>query len=430
MKIAVLLQPVATLAIPDFYGTFLSVSPASTQTEVEIEIKFRARMRLNSSDIVTVQLPKFTSGTGTKAKGNNIARGNVHLSPSVYFEGAWLEGDFGSITEPYSNSSLILYVKPGVWIESHDELSVRVYKTTGLRAYCGFDSAANTNDPLYVRTNATGANGLDVRFDGSDRIGSGCSQMQNCLSRGDCDYCTERCLCYERFGDGDDITRDRSVDCSLTNCAVGIAWADMPLASAPNTRSHLECSNAGLCETQRGECRCFAGFSGDACQRRVSCGDVDQGDDLCWGHGQCVTMREIASIDHALPLTETNFTYGSLAKRDSSAWDADTMQHCVCDSSWEVGLDRAETQLPEYFESDCSKRHCPSGDDPSTVRDETDCSNVTAAGSRALGKLGNKCHVECSNRGRCDYKYGRCTCYRGYTGDACEKLVTNAGAIG
>ena len=40
------------------------------------------------------------------------------------------------------------------------------------------------------------------------------------------------------------------------------------------------------------------------------------------------------------------------------------------------------------------------------------------------GKLGNKCHVECSNRGVCDHSNGICRCFNGFTGVACE--VVNA----
>lgn len=83
-----------------------------------------------------------------------------------------------------------------------------------------------------------------------------------------------------------------------------------------------------------------------------------------------------------------------------------------------------ETQEAEFFGPDCSLRHCPSGDDPLTAADETDCSNKTAAGGRGVGRPGNKCHVDCSNRGTCQYNSGLCKCYKGHAGAACEKLTT------
>ena len=39
---------------------------------------------------------------------------------------------------------------------------------------------------------------------------------------------------------------------------------------------------------------------------------------------------------------------------------------------------------------------------------------------------GNKCHVDCSNRGVCDYVLGKCTCQDGYYGDNCGQLAYKA----
>lgn len=36
------------------------------------------------------------------------------------------------------------------------------------------------------------------------------------------------------------------------------------------------------------------------------------------------------------------------------------------------------------------------------------------------GKRGNICHIDCSNRGICDYSTGLCSCFSGFTGTACE----------
>ena len=40
-----------------------------------------------------------------------------------------------------------------------------------------------------------------------------------------------------------------------------------------------------------------------------------------------------------------------------------------------------------------------------------------------LGLTGNKCHIDCSHRGICDYKTGQCTCFDGYWGDNCGNLA-------
>lgn len=93
---------------------------------------------------------------------------------------------------------------------------------------------------------------------------------------------------------------------------------------------------------------------------------------------------------------------------------------CVCDSSWTVGLGYGETQEPEWFGPDCSLRHCPSGDNPQTSTDETDCAGVYAKNSNAQGESGNLCQVDCSNQGICDYRTGTCRCFNGQYGPDCS----------
>ena len=76
--------------------------------------------------------------------------------------------------------------------------------------------------------------------------------------------------------------------------------------------------------------------------------------------------------------------------------------------------------LAEYFGQDCSFKRCPGGDDPVTKVVETECSGVVAAGGFGTGANGNKCHVDCSNRGICDYTTGTCTCFKGYYSADCS----------
>jgi len=123
-----------------------------------------------------------------------------------------------------------------------------------------------------------------------------------------------------------------------------------------------------------------------------------------------------------MPLANSTFVYGPWAS-DGRFWDESRVYACHCESSWPVGLGAGETQEPEYFGPSCDNRHCPSGDDPQTPQDETDCYNVTASRSTAKGLFGNKCHVDCSNRGECNYATGICKCYPGFTGHNCHTRV-------
>ena len=72
---------------------------------------------------------------------------------------------------------------------------------------------------------------------------------------------------------------------------------------------------------------------------------------------------------------------------------------------------------------------CPSGDNPLTDSNEEDCLglNQAAPQNRFVGKIGNRCHINCSNQGVCDYNTGLCKCFDGFWGENCN-LMKNAGA--
>ena len=199
-------------------------------------------------------------------------------------------------------------------------------------------------------------------------------------------------------------------DCSARTCPKGLAWSNVP-TSENSAHNYAECSNRGRCNPATGKCECFDGFTGDACQR-TNCPNE------CSGHGRCMSMKQLAAQSDALPLVNETVDY--TGKESTITWDEEKIFGCLCDSAWTVGLDAGQRQTPEWYGYDCSMKHCPSGDDPRTSVDETDCSNVTAAGGYGTGKQGNLCHVDCSNRGKCDYRTGMCECFNGYHGEACE----------
>jgi len=94
---------------------------------------------------------------------------------------------------------------------------------------------------------------------------------------------------------------------------------------------YMECSNKGSCNRQTGECQCFDGYDGAACER-ASCPGFPNS---CSGHGTCKTISQLAAAD-----------YGNVYK----LWDRDTTMGCDCDSG--------------YYGPDCSLRDCKHGVDP------------------------------------------------------------------
>ncbi|KAG5188328.1 hypothetical protein JKP88DRAFT_177974 [Tribonema minus] len=123
-----------------------------------------------------------------------------------------------------------------------------------------------------------------------------------------------------------------AVDCSLRNCPLGAAWADKAYAT-DKAHADVECSGAGICDGETGECQCFTPYVGSACQRLRCPND-------CSSHGVCMTMADVVRYYGALGSTYDN-------------WDKDSTTMCVCDAG--------------YFGSDCTKRMCPKGDDPLTI---------------------------------------------------------------
>jgi len=255
-----------------------------------------------------------------------------------------------------------------------------------------------------------------------NRAVADCSMLNFCNGHGVCHNKNSTCECFEGWGNPKEIATYIAPDCTQRTCPTGPAWGNIP-TSATAAHGVAECSNMGHCDRTTGMCRCLKGFTGKACERK-GC-PMENGVE-CSGHGRCVSMRQFAKESNGYPVSQ-NTLYQPAA--NGNAWDADRIYGCVCDSTWTVGLGDGETQEPEWFGPDCSKRHCPSGEDPkrSTVgapknREYLDCGQTQGYWAQGIGKPGhpgNLCQVDCSNRGVCDYSTGVCTCYRGFYGSNC-----------
>jgi hypothetical protein len=94
---------------------------------------------------------------------------------------------------------------------------------------------------------------------------------------------------------------------------------------------YMECSNKGTCDRSTGECNCFDGYDGVACQR-ASCPGFPNS---CSGHGVCKSKRQLAWADN---------------QNVYKLWDKDATMGCECDAG--------------YQGADCSERQCKFGIDP------------------------------------------------------------------
>lgn len=98
--------------------------------------------------------------------------------------------------------------------------------------------------------------------------------------------------------------------------------------------AYMECGNKGICDRGSGECDCFAGYEGAACQR-ASCPDP-----LCSGHGTCQTAAELAWMDN---------------ENIYLLWDKDVTMGCKCE--------------PGFTGPTCSDKICKYGVDPLYIDD-------------------------------------------------------------
>lgn len=422
-----------------FRDAFLNFSHSTIRVPVDINISFAMTWDMELDEELRVGLPRFTDGSPVDSSPSAVDY-SLKISPSIDFEAAWVEGSYNNNDDPFSDSYVLLRIRDPLRLPKADTyINVTVLASNGIYAYCGFASSftfvkSTTTEKFQISSTASSrpANTVLGTYRNvssksvttpfvHEQFGRGCSGFHNCNGQGSCDFCRERCECYDGFGSATDFVATGapiSGSCTERVCPYGIAISD--LASTENTaHERAECSNAGVCDRVTGECKCRAPWSGSACDRREC-------PNKCSGHGQCVSMADMTLMYHALPLQKgdllrtTNIAYG--VSRETTAWDAEIMQGCVCESRWSVGFGDGETQLPEYFGADCSLRRCPSGDDPFTREEETNCRGKLQEGSlltSGSGLNGNLCHIDCSGRGICDYTTGQCKCFPGSHGDNC-----------
>jgi len=168
-----------------------------------------------------------------------------------------------------------------------------------------------------------------------------------CSGHGVCGL-NDVCKCHDGWATGMDKT---SGDCSDRVCPYDFAFASKP-TNTTKRHEYAECSARGICDRSTGECECIEGYEGQACHR-TSCPND------CSGHGRCQYIDDIPKYgtlyDYDRADANTDFYTSLYLTADNYyGWDNLKTRGCVCD--------------PGYIDVDCSKRMCPFGDDPMTVR--------------------------------------------------------------
>ena len=307
-----------------------------------------------------------------------------------------------------------------VFPDRNGEFNLTIDRASQISAYCG----QHVNYTGYAMEIVSRVfNMTKTTIPNADGIGPGCAGQNNCNGNGVCNHCDSTCECFNGFGSALDlttaITDDFNADCSSRVCPLGPAIRNSGSSALSVSSMHrlMECSNNGLCNRLNGTCNCFNGFGGAACEK-MDC----PGNPTCSGRGMCLPQQYLTIRPDALPLTNsttTLYTHVSGDITSGASWDAKFGHTCVCDSSWTVGLGADETQKAEYFGPSCEYRHCPTGDNPNTSANETDCEDKSQITGGTNGTSGNLCHIDCSDQGICDYNTGICACFSGYTNSNC-----------
>jgi len=131
-----------------------------------------------------------------------------------------------------------------------------------------------------------------------------------------------------------------SGDCSDRVCPYEIAWVDLP-GKTGRHHKYVECAGQGICDRTVGECTCFDGYEGKACQR-FSCPND------CSGHGTCEYVQDL-SFAATWSDYSNKYFHDDAKTFPYTGWDNYKTRACVCDAT--------------YGDVDCSKKMCPYGTD-------------------------------------------------------------------
>jgi hypothetical protein len=323
-----------------FRDVYMSFSHANLHTPVAIRLAFEMTWDMETEEVFRVGMPRFTDGRPTNAPVGEPPQYTLRTSPSVPFETAWVQSARGDPSTPYADSALLIRIRDVSKLpHSGDLVELEVLADNGIYAFCSLPASFNTQSarPIeaFVLTSSTSAriaNTLTGTFRNvsdpqvtaaihHEQMGPGCDQLSYCSGHGLCDFCPERCVCFDGFGSAQDLEytgQGLAPSCRDRVCPLGVAVASVP-SSASRAHGLAECSNAGVCDRFTGTCKCHEPWTGTACDKLRCPND-------CSGHGTCVSMAEMTRLSEAMPLMDPDAAVEYGVDQHGAAWDADVVR--------------------------------------------------------------------------------------------------------
>eukprot|EP01038_Epipyxis_sp_PR26KG_P016684 gene16684-22819_t len=235
-----------------------------TRVPLEFVVTVELLRTITPLEDLIVRLPRFTRvlsqneslSTNESLSYKNLYNNKLLAKPSYGYYYSWIDGasdyDNNIYKIPYLSSEL--QIKHDYDLIEGIQYSFTVFKENGIGAICGFPGSTlynhlnvnpqaryetiqfyiltssiqrydynmtelEINNITLSNTNYTLYNNNSHIFDVIPSIGKGCVEMTNCYKNGVCDYCFEKCRCFDGFGSEEDMkfikAKNLQQDCSL-----------------------------------------------------------------------------------------------------------------------------------------------------------------------------------------------------------------------
>jgi len=167
--------------------------------------------------------------------------------------------------------------------------------------------------------------------------------------------------------------------CTDGVCTCGLGYVGQNCNESNVAGCPRQCSGHGQCDPESLECVCDKGYEGYACQATTGCAVLS----FCSGHGSC--------------------------KEDE----------CSCDSGW----NGPECSERKGCANECSGwGSCELGASKTTF--ECNCRAPSSGSDDCSRALPVPCPLTCSGHGICVANEGRCKCHPGFSGPACDVVLS------